>query len=401
MNFDELLSAACELEKERGLSKETIMSAIEEALNTVYGYNKEKTDEEAEIPDSEYSDLGKHIEINRDTGVVELVSNKVVVEEVNDPDSEISLEEIRKIDPDFNLGEVAEFRDPPEELGRIASHNAKQNIVQKLKEAERNMLLATFQGKQWDVINGTIQKIEIKEGADGKEERHIHFELGRVEGIMLPKEQVATEHYKQYDKMKVYVIEVKERAGKGKEPVVYVSRSHPSLVKKLFELEVPEIAEGIVEIKGIAREAGSRTKIAVFSHDSEVEPVGACVGTRGARVESIVEELKGERIDIIKWSPSPAELISSSLSPAKVLRTFVNEAEKSSMVIVADDQLSLAIGKEGQNVRLAAKLTGWKIDIKSESQIKASVEAQLFESGESENVYEGTDEGASFSTSAE
>ena len=402
MDVREMIEALNELEKERGISKETIISAIEEALNTSYGFKKENAREEENDELKEYEDnaeLGKHIEIDRETGVIELVTNRLVVETVTNPDREVSLEEARQADPDFEIGEIEETRDVPGELGRIAAHKAKNILIQKMKEAERAMLLTQFQAKEKDIISGTIQKVEIRETPEG-EERYVYIDLGRIEGIMKPQEQVPGEIYRPNDKIKVYVIEVKEKMGKSKEPTVYVSRSHPGLVKKLFETEVPEIADGIVEIKGIAREAGSRSKIAVFSNALEVEAVGSCVGPKGKRVEMIVDELKGERIDIIKWSPSPAELITSSLSPAKVVRTYIKEDDKTSLVIVPDSMLSLAIGKEGQNVRLAAKLTGWKIDIKSESQIKASIEEELFENGE-ETVYEGNEEDSSFSTGSD
>lgn len=400
MNFKEMLEALMELEKERNLSKELIIKTIEDSLNIAYKLKGKSEKKEGEEDDA-LADLGKHIELNGDTGVVELVSVLLVVDEVKDPDREISLEDIRKMDPDFNVGDIVELRDPPPELGWKDSHNAKQNIVQRLKEAERDMLIDKFEKKKHQLVTGTIQKIEMRErrvsdkddpsSVSYVSERYIHCDLGRMEGIMYPADQVPNESYKQYDKLKVLVLETsdskKDNAdsqGKIKrraDPIVRISRSHPELVERLFEMEVPEIGEKIVEIKSIAREAGSRTKVAVASNDSEIEPVGACVGTKGARVENIVAELRGERLDIIKWSPDPEQFITNSLSPAKVLRTYINEEEKSSTVIVPDDMLSLAIGKEGQNVRLAAKLTKWKIDIKSESQIKESISADLFKSG--------------------
>lgn len=231
----------------------------------------------------------------------------------------------------------------------------------------------------------------MRESRDGKKERIIHVDLGQIEGILLPAEQVETEQYKVYDRIKAYVLEVKDKGYKSKEPCVMISRSHPNLVKRLFELEVPEIHDGIVEIMNIAREPGSRTKISVYSRDENIEPVGACVGQKGLRVQVIVDELRGERIDIIKWSPYADDLIASSLSPAKALRVFINEEDKSATAIVPDSQLSLAIGREGQNVRLAAKLTGWKIDIKSEAQVRASVEEELFNDNAEEDADENTD----------
>lgn len=372
----ELLYALDELEKERGVDKNVIIAAIEEALNVSYGKSAD-------------SPADTRVEFNRETGEIKVYARKVVVAEVSDENREFSLEEARKMDPEFNLDDIAEFEITPRNFGRIAAQKAKQIIIQKIKEEERNLIYDQYASKEKDIVNGTIQRIEVREGRDGNRERIIHVELGRIEGIMLPSEQIDSESYKPYDRIKAYVVEVKEKGSKSKDPCVMLSRSHPGLVKRLFELEVPEIHDGTVEIKSIAREPGSRTKISVCSHDDNVEPVGACVGQKGTRVQVIVDELKGERIDIVKWSASPEEFIASSLSPAKVVRVFLDEEEKSAMVIVPDHQLSLAIGKEGQNVRLAAKLTGWRIDIKSESQVRASIEADLFgEGAEAENGQE-------------
>ena len=334
----ELLYALNELEKERGVDKEIIISAIEEALNASYG----KTEEDANT----------RVEFNRETGEIRVFAQKEVVEEVTDENSELSLAEARKIDPEFDLGDIAEFEITPKNFGRIAAQKAKQIIIQKIREEERNMIYEQYVTKEKDVVTGTIQRIEVKEHKDGTKERIIHVDLGRIEGIMLPSEQVPGEQYKVYDRIKAYVLEVKEKSAKSKEPCVMISRSHP----------------------------GSRTKMSVYSHDENIEPVGACVGQKGLRVQVIVDELRGERIDIIKWCPSADDLIANSLSPAKAVRVFVDDAEKSATAIVPDSQLSLAIGREGQNVRLAAKLTGWKIDIKSESQVRASVEEELFHS---------------------
>lgn len=375
----ELLYALNELEKERGVDKEIIISAIEEALNASYG----KTEEDANT----------RVEFNRETGEIRVFAQKEVVEEVTDENSELSLAEARKIDPEFDLGDIAEFEITPKNFGRIAAQKAKQIIIQKIREEERNMIYEQYATKEKDVVTGTIQRIEVKEHKDGTKERIIHVDLGRIEGIMLPSEQVPGEQYKVYDRIKAYVLEVKEKSAKSKEPCVMISRSHPGLVKRLFELEVPEIHDGIVEIKGIAREPGSRTKMSVYSHDENIEPVGACVGQKGLRVQVIVDELRGERIDIIKWCPSADDLIANSLSPAKAVRVFVDDAEKSATAIVPDSQLSLAIGREGQNVRLAAKLTGWKIDIKSESQVRASVEEELFHSEGTYSDEEAFDDG--------
>ncbi len=360
----ELLFALDELEKEKGIDKEIIIAAIEEALNA--SYSKSETE------------INTRVEFNRETGEIKVFAQKEVVEVVENDSCELSLAEARQIDPEFELGEIAEFEITPRNFGRLAAQKAKQIIIQKLREEERSNVYEQFLTKEKDIVTGTIQRIETKENRDGTKERIIHVDLGRIEGIMMPAEQVPGEQYRVYDRIKAYVLEVRDKGFKSKEPCVMISRSHPGLVKRLFELEVPEIHDGVVEIMNIAREPGSRTKMSVYSKDENIEPVGACVGQKGMRVQVIVDELHGERIDIIKWSPYADDLIASSLSPAKVMRVFVDEEEKAGTVIVPDDQLSLAIGREGQNVRLAAKLTGWKIDIKSESQIRASVEEELF-----------------------
>ena len=369
----ELLYALGELEKDKGIDKEIIIAAIEEALNASYGKSE--------------TEGNTRVEFNRDTGDIKVYAQKEVVEAVENDTTELSLEEARKIDPEFEIGDIAEFEITPKNFGRLAAQKAKQIIIQKLREEERTRVYDQFRAKEKDVVTGTIQRIEMRESKDGQKERIIHVDLGQIEGILLPAEQVETEQYKVYDRIKAYVLEVKD-----KEPCVMISRSHPNLVKRLFELEVPEIHDGIVEIMNIAREPGSRTKISVYSRDENIEPVGACVGQKGLRVQVIVDELRGERIDIIKWSPYADDLIASSLSPAKALRVFINEEDKSATAIVPDSQLSLAIGREGQNVRLAAKLTGWKIDIKSEAQVRASVEEELFhDDNEEEPVEEGTE----------
>ena len=367
----ELLFALDELEKEKGIDKEVIIAAIEEALNASYNKTESETS-------------NTRVEFNRETGEIKVFAQKEVVEVVVDDSRELSLEEARTIDPEFELGEIAEFEITPRNFGRLAAQKAKQIIIQKLREEERSNVYEQFLSKEKDIVTGTIQRIETKDKPDGTKERIIHVDLGRIEGIMLPAEQVPGEQYRVYDRIKAYVLEVRDKGFKSKEPCVMISRSHPNLVRRLFEMEVPEIGDGVVEIMNIAREPGSRTKMSVYSKDENVEPVGACVGQKGMRVQVIVDELHGERIDIIKWSPYADDLIASSLSPAKVMRVFVDEEEKAGTVIVPDNQLSLAIGREGQNVRLAAKLTGWKIDIKSESQVRASVEEELFTDGESD-----------------
>ena len=358
----ELLNALDQLEKEKGISKEVIICAIEEALNASYGKNLE-------------TPADTRVEYNRENGQIKLYARKTVVEEVTDENRQLSLAEARMIDPEFELDDVAEFEITPSDFGRLASQKAKQIIIQKIREEERNMIYDQYVTKEKDIVSGTVQRIESRQNG----EKIIYVDLGKIEAVLLPSEQVPDETYKFNERIKAFVVEVKKTS---KEPKILISRTHPGLIKRLFELEVPEIHDGIVEIKGIAREAGSRTKMSVFSKDENIEPVGACVGQKGTRVQVIVDELRGERIDIIKWSEDPAELIGNSLSPAKVVSVEIDEEEKNAAVIVPDQQLSLAIGKEGQNVRLAAKLTGWKIDIKSESQARDSVEKGLFQEAE-------------------
>ncbi len=358
----ELLNALDQLEKEKGISKEVIICAIEEALNASYGKNLE-------------TPADTRVEYNRENGQIKLYARKTVVEEVTDENRQLSLAEARTIDPEFELDDIAEFEITPSDFGRLASQKAKQIIIQKIREEERNMIYDQYVTKEKDIVSGTVQRIESRQNG----EKIIYVDLGKIEAVLLPSEQVPDETYKFNERIKAFVVEVKKTS---KEPKILISRTHPGLIKRLFELEVPEIHDGIVEIKGIAREAGSRTKMSVFSKDENIEPVGACVGQKGTRVQVIVDELRGERIDIIKWSEDPAELIGNSLSPAKVVSVEIDEEEKNAAVIVPDQQLSLAIGKEGQNVRLAAKLTGWKIDIKSESQARDSVEKGLFQEAE-------------------
>jgi len=278
---------------------------------------------------------------------------------------EISIENAKKINPELEEDDVVEIEVTPRKFGRIAAQTAKQVVVQRLREAERGIIFNEFSNKEGEIVTGIVQRTE---------RRNVIIDLGKTEAVLPQTEQIPGEEYKFNDRIKTYIIEVKKTT---KGPQIMVSRTHPGIVKRLFELEVPEIYEGIVEIRSISREPGSRTKIAVFSKDDNVDPVGACVGQKGTRVQAIVDELRGEKIDIIKWSSNPQEYISSSLSPAKVVRVDINEEEKSAKVTVPDFQLSLAIGKEGQNARLAAKLTGWKIDIKSESQLRATIEQQL------------------------
>ncbi len=348
----ELIYALKQLEKEKGIDKEVLLDAMEAALISAYKKNFG-------------AGMNVKVDINRSSGDVKVYALKLVKNEVENIQNEISLEEAREINSLLIEGDTAEIEVTPRTFGRIAAQTAKQVVVQRIREAERDIIYDEFFNKESDIVTGIVQRMERK---------NIIIDLGKVEAILVPSEQVAGDEYKFGNRIKVYILEVK-KTPKG--PQIMVSRTHPGLVKRLFELEVPEIHDGVVEIKSIAREPGSRTKIAVFSRDDNVDPVGACVGQKGIRVNTIVDELKGEKIDIIKWSSNTEEYISSSLSPAKVIRVDLNEGAKSAKVTVPDFQLSLAIGKVGQNARLAAKLTGWKIDIKNESELRAAIEQQL------------------------
>lgn len=341
----EFIEAIEQIGKEKGISKEILIEAIEAALISAYKKNFGTAQ-------------NVKVYIERDTGEVKVFAQKSVVENVENELLEISVEEAKKYNPRYQQGDILEIEVTPKKFGRIAAQTAKQVVVQRIKEAERNVIYDEFSGRESDIVTGVIQRIDKK---------NVYIDLGRVEAILMPTEQTPNEEYIQGNRIKTYILEVKKTT---KGPQIFVSRTHPGLVKRLFELEVPEIHDGIVEIKGIAREAGSRTKIAVHSRDENVDPVGSCVGPKGARVQAVVDELNGEKIDIIKWSKDPAQFIANSLSPAKVTSVNANESEKIANVVVEDYQLSLAIGKEGQNARLAAKLTGWKIDIKSKSQIE-------------------------------
>lgn len=340
----EFFSALDMMAKERRINKEVLFSAIESALISAYKKNFGKT-------------ANVRAMIDPEKGKVEVYSIKTVVENVQDPLCEMALSEARAIRPQYELGDLVEVPVTPKNFGRIAAQTGKQVVVQHLREAERGVIYDEYSQKENEILTAIVQRVE---------NRQVFVELGRVEGLLEPAQQMPTEELNVNDRIKVYVLEV-SRLGRG--PQVFVSRTHPGLVKRLFEIEVPEIVTGVVQIKSIAREAGFRTKMAVYSNDPMVDAVGSCVGTRGMRVENVVNELKTEKIDIVKWSSDPAEYIANALNPARVISVFVSETEKSARVIVPDNQLSLAIGKEGQNARLAAKLTGWKIDIKSQSQM--------------------------------
>ena len=341
----EFIQAIEDLEKEKHISKEILLEAIESALVSAYKKNYGTSQ-------------NVRVDINEETGDINVYMRMDVVadEEIEDELTQIPLSEAMEIDPRYEVGDVVEYQVTPRDFGRIAAQTAKQVVVQRIREAERGMIFDNFITRQGEILTGTVQRVSNET---------LFVNVGNTEGILSPNEQVPGERYKVNDRLKVYIMDVR-KTNKG--PQVFLSRSHPGLVKRLFELEVPEIEDGTVEIKGIAREAGSRTKMAVYTEYENVDPVGACVGTRGNRVQAIVDELHGEKIDIITWSEDPEVLIANVLSPAKVEKVIIpDEEEKSAIVIVPDYQLSLAIGKEGQNARLAARLTGWHIDIKSTS----------------------------------
>lgn len=339
----ELLNAIAYLSKEKGVSADVICDSLEAVLITAY--KKE--------PDANPNAV---VELNRLTGDYKILAPKTVVETVEDEDAEISLAMAQILDPEYSAGDVINVNVTPKNFGRVAAQAAKQVMIQRLREAERSIVYDEFSNRQDDIITGIIQRIE---------QRNVYVDLGKAEAVLPVSEQIPTETYTVGQRIKCYVVEVRKTT-KGAQ--ILVSRTHPGLLKRLFELEVPEIYDGVVELKSVAREPGRRSKIAVYSRDENVDCVGACVGPKGVRVQNIVTELQNEKIDIVKWDEDPAVYIANALSPATVVSVTVDEAEKTSNVVVPDYQLSLAIGKAGQNARLAAKLTNWKIDIKSESQ---------------------------------
>ena len=353
-----------ELGKEKGIDEEVLFEAIEAALISAYKRNFG-------------SAQNVRVTLSRETGHYHVYAIKTVVEDPEDEITEISLAQARTIKPDYEVGDVIEIEVTPANFGRIAAQAAKQVMIQRLREAERNIVYDEFSDRTDDIITGIIQRIE---------NRNVYVDLGKAEAILPASEQIPTEHYSVGQRIKCYVVEVRKTT-KGAQ--ILVSRTHPGLLKRLFELEVPEIYEGVVELKSVAREPGRRSKIAVYSRDANVDSVGACVGPKGARVQNIVSELQNEKIDIVKWDEDPAVYIANALSPAQVISVTVDEDEKSSSVVVPDYQLSLAIGKAGQNARLAAKLTNWKIDIKSESQaaeLAAQAEAAPTESEQADDL---------------
>ena len=362
----EFIDAIYDLEKEKGISKDILIEAIESALVSAYKKNYGTSQ-------------NVRVNIDREEGDIDVFMRMDVVEEIEDELTQISLEEAQEIDPRYEVGDVVEYQVTPKDFGRIAAQTAKQVVVQRIREAERGMVFDNYIERQGEMVTGVVQRI-----SNGT----IFVDMGKTEALLPVTEQVPGEKYNVNDRIKVYIMDVKKTA---KGPQVFLSRSHPAIVKRLFELEVPEIQDGTVEIKSIAREAGSRTKMAVYTEDENVDPVGACVGNRGVRVQAVVDELFGEKIDIITWSDDPKELIKNVLSPAKVEEVIIDDDEKSALAIVPDYQLSLAIGKEGQNVRLAAKLCGWKIDIKSHSQYEEAQEEAGYTEYNSEYADEDND----------
>ena len=348
----ELILALEDLEKEKGIKKEYLLESIEAALVTAYKRNFDALENVKVVMDKQ-------------TGATYVYSIKEVVERANDPVQEISLDEAKKINKSIQIGDNVEIEIVPKNFGRIAAQTAKQVIVQKIREAEREILYNDYSDKKGEIVSGPIQKAE---------RGIVVMDLGKLEGVMPLKEQIPTENYNVNDKIKAYVVDV-EKGEKGA-PQVIVSRSHPDFVRKLLEFEIPEIYEGLIEIKSVSRDPGKRSKVAVYSQDPNIDPVGSCVGQRGIRIQNVINELHGEKIDVIEWNPDISIYIAAALLPAKIMAVDSKEDEKFAQVIVPDDQLSLAIGKAGQNARLAARLTNWKIDIKSESQFRQMLQEQ-------------------------
>lgn len=361
----ELMGALDELEREKNISKETLLDAIEQSLIQAYKNHFGKAD-------------NVHVTINRETGDFSVYADRRVVEFVEDPAEEVSLVEAQKQNTNAEVGDILKVPVHSDKFGRIATQNAKNVILQKIREEERKVLFDQYHGNEKEVVTGIVQRVVG---------HNVSVNLGKADAILAENEQVKGETFKPTERIKVYILEVKDTP---KGPRILVSRTHPGLVKRLFESEVAEVKDGTVEIKSIAREAGSRTKLAVWSNDPDVDPVGACVGVNGARVSAIVNELRGEKIDIINWDENPAILIENALSPAKVIAVMADPDEKTALVVVPDYQLSLAIGKEGQNARLAARLTGFKIDIKSEIQARES--GDFYDYDEDDDEYYEDDE---------
>jgi transcription termination/antitermination protein NusA len=379
--FAQAIAQICD---EKNISKDVVMEAVEAAL--VAAYKKDYGEKDQEV----------RVVLNEENGAIEVfVTKEVVEDEPENPNLEIALSKAQKLKKDIKIGDTIEIMDLPADFGRIAAQTAKQVIVQRIREAERDMVFSEYKDKEGEILNCTVQRIEGET---------IICDLGKASGVLFPNEQISGERYYPNQRFRVFLVRV-EQAAKG--PQIVLSRSHPGMVKKLFESEVPEISSGAVEVKSIAREAGARTKIAVFTTENGVDPVGSCVGQRGIRVQSVMNEIGGEKIDIILWSEDPKIFITNALSPAKIVEISLNEEDKKATVKVPEDQLSLAIGKQGQNVRLAAKLTGWNVDIEGsdtagieaveEKAIKQSrperkdLEAAIIDAVEKQNIASGED----------
>lgn len=345
----ELILALQELETEKGINKEYLIESIETALVTAYKRNFDSAENVKVVMDHE-------------TGEAHLYAVKEVVEVVEDDKLQINLENAKQISKKLEIGDSVDIEMVPKDFGRIAAQTAKQVIIQKLREAERNIIYSEFNDRKGEIVSGIIQKADSG---------IVVMDLGKLEGVMPQKEQIPTENYHVNDKIRGYVLDVVK--GLKGTPQVIVSRAHSDFVRKLFEFEIPEIYEGLIEIKNVSRDPGSRSKVAVYSTNENIDPVGSCVGQKGVRIQNIINELNGEKIDVIEWNPDPSIYIAAALLPAQVMAVDIKEEEKFAQVIVPDDQLSLAIGKAGQNARLAAKLTNWKIDIKSETQFREMI----------------------------
>ncbi len=363
----EFLAALDAIEKGKGISKEILLEAIEAALISAYKRNFSS---------------GSNVRVNleSDTGEIKVFTRLTVVDQVENPTQEVHVEEAKLTDSAYEVGDVLEREVTPKNFGRIAAQTAKQVVIQRIREAERELIYEDYVDRQQDIITGIVQRYD---------QRNVIVDLGRTEAILAPSEQMPGDTYKQGDRIKTFINEVKKTT---KGPQIMLSRTHPGLLKRLFELEVPEIYNGVVEIKGLAREAGQRSKLAVYSKNPDVDPVGACVGPKGARVQMVVSELRGEKIDIVKWDEDPEIYVANALSPAKVVSVSVKGDGKTANVVVPDYQLSLAIGKEGQNARLAAKLTGWKVDIINESQLADRQKALQLLDGDLLEAEEGEEE---------
>lgn len=365
----ELIMALTDLEKEEGIKKDILLESIENALVTAYKKNFESNADNARVT------------INSETGEIHLYAEYEVVEQVENPGTQISLEKAREINPKFNIGDIVSEELKPKNFGRIAAQTAKQVIVQKIREASRDIIYNEFSEKKGEIVSGIIQKVD---------KNMIVLDLGKVEGIMPIKEQIPTENYYVNKKIRACIASV-EKGLKGN-PKITVSRANNDFLRKLFELEIPEIYEGLIEIKSVSRDPGKRCKVAVYSQNENIDPVGSCVGQRGIRIQNIINELCKEKIDVIEWHEDPATYIAEALLPAQVLAVDIKEEEKFAQVIVPDDQLSLAIGKGGQNAKLAAKLTNWKIDIKSESQFREMIIKAQSEENQEEKVEDNAED---------